>query len=152
MPAKFSGSRSSISAALPGYLATGPQMAALLGSPAFERDRRTGKARPIAEGRDAAAILIDEVFQIIQRAAARLEPLQQLAPRGLALVGMAEHDVAVGQGGAVLGQFLEPEDDGVGGASGHRFSATISHPAARSRRSGWRGPRTVLHRHAHALP
>ena len=36
----------------------------------------------------------------------------------LALEGVAEHDVPVRQGRAVIGQFLEPEDDGVAGRVG----------------------------------
>jgi hypothetical protein len=84
----------------------------------FQADGRPGIAGPVAEGGDAAAIFVHQVFKIVKRAAPGLEALQQFAARRLALVGMAEHDVAVGEGRAILGQFLQAEDDRVGGGLG----------------------------------
>ena len=71
--------------------------AVLLRLPAFQRDSRSGIARPIAKGGDAAAGVVQQVFQIVQRAAALAEPLQQGPARRLPLEGMAEHDVPVAQ-------------------------------------------------------
>ena len=88
--------------------------ATLLRRPALERNGRAREARPVAEGGNPAPGIVDQVFEVIERAATRLEPLQQHPARRLALVGMAEHDVAVGERRAVLGEFLEAEDDGVG--------------------------------------
>ena len=87
--------------------------AATLSGKAFQRDRSPGIPRPIAKGRNPATAFVHQILQIIQRPAPGLEPLKENATRGLALVGMAEHDVAVGEGRAVLGQFLQAEDDGV---------------------------------------
>ena len=83
----------------------------MLRRPCFQRDRSTGITCPIAERSDTATIFIHEIFQIIKRAAPGLETFQQCTARVLPLIGVAEHDVAMGQGCSVLWQFLEAEYD-----------------------------------------
>ncbi len=80
---------------------------------AFDRGGCPGETRPIAKGGNAAAIDIGQILQIQQGAATGLEPLQQFAARGLALVGVAEHDVGMRQGRLVFGQLLQTKDHGI---------------------------------------
>ena len=92
------------------------QCAVLLRRPAFQCHGRTCISCPVSKGRHASPGRVHQVFEIIKRAAARAEAAQQCLARRLALVGVAEHDVTVGQGRAALGQFLEAKDDrAVGG-------------------------------------
>ena len=90
-------------------------LTALLCGPAFQRDRRTRIAGPIAESSNPAAVFLDQIFQIVKRTAALAEPAQELLAGVLSLEGMAEHDVAMRQGGAILGQLFETKDDRVPG-------------------------------------
>ena len=86
-------------------------LAVLLRQPAHQRDSRPGISGPIAKGCHAASVFIGQIFQIIKRASARLEPVQQDLPGRLALIGMSEHDVFVTQGCAVFRQFLQAKDN-----------------------------------------
>jgi hypothetical protein len=64
----------------------GPAMAAgLLRRPGQQGKRRAGIARPVAEGGDAAAGLVGQVFQIVERAAALAEAAQRTGPAGCPL-------------------------------------------------------------------
>ena len=85
--------------------------APVLRRPAFQGNRGPGVSGPIAKGGHPPAGFIYQIFKVIQRPAPGDEPVQQNTPCGLALVGMAEHDVAVRQRRAILGQFLQTEDD-----------------------------------------
>ena len=89
-------------------------------SPAHQRHSRTGITRPIAERRDTSAVGVCQIFQIIKRAAACLEPLQQTLTGGLALVGVTEQNVPVAQRRVLFGKFFQTEDDRILGRGGPR--------------------------------
>ena len=74
--------------------------------PAFERHGRTGISGPITKSCDPTASFIGEMFEVIQRTTTGLESGQKTLTIGLALIGMAKHDVPVPQRRAVIGQFF----------------------------------------------
>ena len=82
----------------------------MLCRPAFKTDCRAGIAGPIPKGRQPAAGVIHQIFQIIQCTATGLKTPQQRLSTILSLERMAEHNMAVAQGCAVFGKFFKAKD------------------------------------------
>jgi hypothetical protein len=124
--------------------------AGLLRRPRRDAERGADIARPEPEGRDPAAVRIDEVFEVVKRAAPGAEPAEQRHAVRLPLEGVAEEDVPVPERRILRRQLLQPEDDGV-----HRgLSPRARRGDLRARvpvLGGRDDPRgTVLDRHAQA--
>ncbi len=88
---------------------------------------RAQVARPEAERGEAAAVVVHQVFEVEQCSAAGREPAQQVARIGLALVGVPEEDMTVGQLARLVREFLQAED--------HRVLRR-RHPRARRSHAG----------------